>query len=66
MTKLSITLTVVALSVTFGSAHAYSFEPSSRPVTQIAAPVPQFATDGEVCTVKITPELARMLALPEG
>ncbi len=58
MTKLSITLTVIALSVTFGSAHAYSFEPSFQPVTQIA-------TDGEVCTVKITPELARMLALPE-
>lgn len=65
MTKLSISLAAVMLSVTFApSAQAYWFEPTQA-VALPAAAAPQLADAEGVCAVAITPILAEILALPD-
>lgn len=70
MTKLSISLAAAMLSVTFApTAGAYSFEPASQPLdtlTQTVASSSRTALADGVCTVRITPILAEILALPDG
>ena len=69
MTKLSISLAAVMLSVTFApAAHAYSTEPAPQTLHQISqiAPLgPQSVKVEGTCTVQVTPILASILGLPD-
>jgi len=64
MTRLSIAFAAATLTLSLApAANAYATEPTFT-VTDAVVSMPQTAETGEICVSRISPELAKALALP--